>query len=98
MRAPVIQQSPDVQASPAPVSAFRATLPVMFGYVPLGIAFGVLFARLGYPWYYAMLMALVIRQARPFMIAAVHLWRRNALLSIAAGTGLFMWLQQSGAV
>lgn len=28
--------------------------------------------------------------------AAVHLWRRNALLSIATGTGLFMWLQQSG--
>lgn len=28
--------------------------------------------------------------------AAIHLWRRNALLSIAAGTGLFMWLQQSG--
>lgn len=26
--------------------------------------------------------------------AAVHLWRRNALLSIACGTGLFMWLQQ----
>ncbi|MGD8710662.1 MAG: AzlD domain-containing protein [Ectothiorhodospiraceae bacterium] len=24
--------------------------------------------------------------------AAVHLWRRNALLSIAAGTGLFMLL------
>lgn len=30
------------------------------------------------------------------LTAAIHLWRRNALLSIAAGTGLFMWLQQSG--
>lgn len=30
--------------------------------------------------------------------AGVHLWRRNALLSIAAGTGLFMWLQHSGMV
>lgn len=27
--------------------------------------------------------------------ASVHLWRRNALLSIAAGTGLYMWLQQA---
>ncbi len=26
----------------------------------------------------------------------VHAWRRNALLSIVAGTGLFMLLQQSG--
>lgn len=30
------------------------------------------------------------------LTAAMHLWRRNALLSIAAATGLFMWLQQSG--
>lgn len=28
--------------------------------------------------------------------AAVHVWRRNALLSIAAGTGLFMAWQQTG--
>jgi branched-subunit amino acid transport protein AzlD len=28
--------------------------------------------------------------------AAVHLWRRNALLSIVIGTGLFMWMQQGG--
>lgn len=30
------------------------------------------------------------------LTAAVHLWWRNALLSIGAGTGLFMWLEQSG--
>ena len=30
--------------------------------------------------------------------AVIHLWRRNALLSIASGTGLFMWLQQSGVL
>lgn len=28
--------------------------------------------------------------------AAVHIWRRNALLSITAGTGLFIWLQRGG--
>ena len=26
----------------------------------------------------------------------LHAWRRNALLSIIAGTALFMWMQQSG--
>ncbi len=41
-------------------SAFRATIPVMFGYVPLGIAFGVLFAELGYSWFYATLMSVVV--------------------------------------
>ena len=30
-------------------------------------------------------------------VAGLHLWRRNALLSIAVGTGLYMaWLQLGG--
>ena len=29
------------------------------------------------------------------LTAVLHLWRRNALLSIGAGTGLYMWLQQA---
>jgi len=41
-------------------SAFRLSLPVLFGYVPLGIAFGILFSELGYHWLYAGLMGLVI--------------------------------------
>ncbi len=32
------------------------------------------------------------------LTALLHLWRGNALLSIAAGTGLFMWLQQSAVL
>ncbi|RFA26807.1 hypothetical protein CAI21_16120 [Alkalilimnicola ehrlichii] len=43
-----------------PTSAFRASLPVLFGYIPLGIAFGVLFSELGFAWYYAMLMAVAV--------------------------------------
>ena len=30
------------------------------------------------------------------LVVAVHLWRRNALLSIAAGTAAYMAIQQSG--
>jgi len=30
------------------------------------------------------------------LVAAMHLWRRNALLSIAAGTATYMVIQQSG--
>ena len=42
-------------------SPFRLTLPVMFGYVPLGMAFGVLFtAQLEYSWWVAPLMAVTI--------------------------------------
>lgn len=32
----------------------------MFGYVPLGVAFGVLFSQLGYAWWYATLMAAAV--------------------------------------
>lgn len=59
--------------------SLRATVPVMFGYVPIGIAFGVLFARLGYPWYYASLMSIVVYTgATQFMAVGL----------LAAGAGL----------
>lgn len=41
-------------------SVFRTSLPVSFGYVPLGMAFGVLLVGLGYPWWWAPLMGVVI--------------------------------------
>lgn len=59
---------------------FKTTLPVMFGYIPLGIAFGVLFQELGYPWYLATLMAVfVYAGAAQFLIVGL----------LAAGAGLF---------
>lgn len=38
----------------------KSSLPVMFGYVPMGMAFGILFSELGYHWLYATLMAVMI--------------------------------------
>ncbi|MBT3195741.1 MAG: branched-chain amino acid ABC transporter permease, partial [Candidatus Ruthia sp.] len=38
----------------------KSTFPVLFGYIPLGIAFGMLFQDLGYPWYLATLMAFFV--------------------------------------
>lgn len=63
-----------------PLSAFRATLPVMFGYIPLGIAFGVLFAQLGHPWYMATAMGLAVYAgAAQFMAVGL----------LAAGAGIW---------
>ena len=60
-------------------SAFSRTLPVMFGYVPMGMAFGVLFSELGYPWFFATLMGVVIfAGAAQFMAVGL----------LAAGAGL----------
>lgn len=41
-------------------AAFPKTIPIIPGYVFMGIAFGILFVNLGYAWYWPMLMALII--------------------------------------
>ncbi|SFN04516.1 AzlC family ABC transporter permease [Marinobacter pelagius] len=61
-------------------SVFRLTLPILFGYIPLGMAFGVLFAtQLDYPWWAAPLMGVLI-YAGAGQILAVSL--------LAAGAGM----------
>ena len=40
--------------------AFPYTIPVMLGYIFLGIAFGILLSSQGYPFYLATLMSLII--------------------------------------
>lgn len=41
-------------------AAFPKTIPIIPGYIFLGIAFGILLTNLGYAWYWSVLMALVI--------------------------------------
>jgi len=59
-------------------TAFRLTLPILFGYLPLGTAFGVLFTtQLDYAWWIAPLMGVVI-YAGAGQILAVSLLAANA--------------------
>jgi len=60
--------------------ALKTTLPVLFGYVPMGMAFGLLLADQGYAWYWATLMGLLI-----FAGAAQFM----AIGLLAAHAGLF---------
>ena len=41
-------------------SIFKMTIPVLMGYIPLGMAFGLLLSKLLIPWYYAFFMSLFI--------------------------------------
>ncbi len=41
-------------------SIVRITFPVLLGYIPLGIAFGILAVSANIPWYYALLMSIFI--------------------------------------
>ena len=76
-------------------AAFRASVPVMFGYVPLGMAFGILFQNLGYAWYYAPLMGLTVYAgaaqfmavgllAAPEGVAALHAKYPDVAVHVAA--------------
>ena len=40
--------------------AFKATIPVLFGYVPIGMAYGFLLVKTGLQWYWAPLMCIFV--------------------------------------
>ena len=42
------------------LTIFKLTIPVMMGYIPLGMAFGLLLSKLLIPWYYAFFMSAFI--------------------------------------
>ena len=66
--------------------AFEASLPVMFGYVPLGMAFGVLFQDLGYGWYFATMMGIFVFAGAAQFMAVGLLAAHAGLLEVAVST------------
>ncbi|MGB0467269.1 MAG: AzlC family ABC transporter permease [Pontibacterium sp.] len=66
--------------------ALKATLPVLFGYLPLGIAFGVLFSELGYHWLFATAMGLFIYAGAAQFLAVGLLANQAGLAEIFVTT------------
>jgi 4-azaleucine resistance transporter AzlC len=62
------------------VEAFQYSIPVLFGYAAIGIAFGLLLVEAGYPWWLALVMS-VVMYAGAGQYSAVGLF--------ASGAGLF---------
>ncbi|WP_227370648.1 AzlC family ABC transporter permease [Halomonas sp. M20] len=62
------------------------TLPVMFGYLPLGAAFGILFMQLGHPWWMALAMSLFIYAGAGQFMAVTLLANNAGLLEVAVAT------------
>jgi len=61
------------------LAAFRYSVPVLLGYTTIGVAFGLLLSRAGYPWWLAPLMSLwMYAGAAQFIAAGLF----------AAGTGI----------
>ena len=60
-------------------AAFKASVPVLLGYVTIGVAFGLLLVKSGQPWWIASIMSLVVYAgAAQFMAVGL----------LAAGTGI----------
>jgi 4-azaleucine resistance transporter AzlC len=62
---------------------FRLTLPILFGYIPLGMAFGVLFVtQLDYAWWVAPLMGVLIYAGAGQILAVSLLATHAGLLEV----------------
>ncbi|PIE43270.1 MAG: branched-chain amino acid transporter AzlC [Gammaproteobacteria bacterium] len=66
--------------------AFADSLPVLFGYVPMGMAFGLLFESQGYAWYWATIMGLFIFAGAAQFIAVGLLAAHAGWIEVAVTT------------
>ena len=62
--------------------AFKATLPVAFGCVLLGMAFGVLLQNLGIPWFWSSLIGLFVYAGAARFMAVTLLSQRVGLAEV----------------
>lgn len=58
---------------------FKITIPVLLGYLAIGLAFGLLLKSAGYPWYLAPFMSILV-YAGAGQYVAVHFFVTNASL------------------
>ena len=67
-------------------TAFLVSVPVLLGYIAIGIAFGLLFASAGFPWYLAPAMSLLVYAGAAQFMAVGLLGAHAGLAEIAVTT------------
>ncbi|WP_458701289.1 AzlC family ABC transporter permease [Sulfurospirillum sp. 1307] len=67
---------------------FKLTIPVLMGYIPLGMAFGLLLAKLLIPWYYAFFMSVFIFAGSGQFLALTLFASQATILEIGVATFL----------
>ena len=65
------------------IQAFFTSIPVLLGYITIGIAFGLLINHAGYPWYFASLMSLFIYAGAAQFMAVGFLTGGASLIEVA---------------
>lgn len=68
------------------ISALKTTIPVFLGYIPLGMAFGLLLSGAGYHWIYAFLMSLFVYAGSAQFLAVALLTTGAGLTDFAVAT------------
>ena len=71
------------------LQAFKITIPVFFGYLAIGIPFGLMLVSAGYPWWLAPIMS-VLMYAGAGQYMAVALFSSGASMSVTAITMLLL--------
>ncbi|MBP3415740.1 MAG: AzlC family ABC transporter permease [Spirochaetaceae bacterium] len=71
------------------IQAFKVTIPVLFGYLAIGIPFGLMLVSAGYPWWLAPVMS-ILMYAGAGQYMAVSLFAAGANLSVTAITMLLL--------
>ncbi|WP_311946981.1 AzlC family ABC transporter permease [Halomonas piscis] len=66
--------------------AGKQTLPVMFGYLPLGAAFGIVAIEVGIPWYAVAAMSIIIYAGAGQFLATTLLAAGAGLTEVAVAT------------
>lgn len=95
----ILEKNHDRKAFKALKWAFPYTIPIFAGFWFLGIAYGIYANASGFSFVYPLIMSMTIYGGSLEFIAigvtvAVHLWKRQMLLSIAGGTICYMLLVQ----
>jgi 4-azaleucine resistance transporter AzlC len=67
-------------------AAMSDSLPVFFGYVPMGMAFGLLLESQGFPWFWATLMGIVIFAGAAQFLAVGLLASNAGLVEVGVTT------------
>ena len=68
---------------PAFKAAFRVTIPVILGYLSIGLVFGLMLSGIGYPWWLAGIMSLTIYAGTGQYLAVEFFVQNTPLLQVA---------------
>lgn len=66
----------------------KLTIPVLMGYIPLGMAFGLLLSKLMIPWYYALVMSVFVYAGSGQFLLLTLLASHVSILEIGIATFL----------